>query len=166
MCYRTVMGTVLRLLRLPFEVLLALLVVLDETVRPLYRPLLRWIGTWRFMAGFEAWVAAQHRFFILFLLSVPFVVAEPLKILGLIWIARDAVVTGTVTLALAYLAGFVLVERIYRAGEPKLMTIGWFAELMRLIVIVREAMLGWVRQTAAWRLAVGIRTTVRRWLAS
>lgn len=153
-----------RLLRLPFEVVLALVVVLDELARPFYRPLLRWVATWRLMNWLETWVAARHRFTILVLLAIPFAIVEPLKLQSLVWIARGSVVSGSISLALAYLAGFVLVERIYSAGYPKLMTIGWFARLMRIVVAVREAVLQWVRQTAVWRFAAAVKTRAMRWL--
>lgn len=151
-----------RLLLLPLEALLTLLIVLDELARPLYRPLLRWVATWRLMHRLEAWVAARHRFTILVLLAIPFAIVEPLKVLALLWIGRGAVVPGGILLAFAYLAGFVLVERVYSAGRDKLLTIGWFAWLMGVVTGVREAVSAWARQTAVWRLAARIRARLKR----
>jgi hypothetical protein len=151
-----------RLLRLPLEVLLTVLIVLDELARPLYRPLLRWVATWRLMRRLEAWVAARHRFTILVLLAIPFAIVEPLKVLALLWIGRGALVPGGITLALAYLAGFVLVERVYSAGRDKLLTIGWFAWLMAIVAGVREAVSAWARQTAVWQFAARIRARLKR----
>lgn len=158
-----------RLLRLPFEILLVPLILLDELVRPIYRPLLRWIASWRFMQRLETWVGARHPFAILVLLAIPFAFAEPLKVVSLLWIADGHFKTGTFTLILAYLTSFVVVERIYSAGRDKLLSIGWFAWMMGVMVSVRTALLDWVHQTAFWQAAIRMKeqvtATVRRWLA-
>lgn len=148
-----------RLLLLPVEALLVFFMVLDGLARPLYRPLIRWVASWRLFARFEAWVAARHRLTILALLAVPLLVVEPMKVVALVWIGRGAVVSGTLALALAYLVGFVLVERVYRAGEAKLLTFGWLAKLME----VRAATVAWIKQTAAWKAVAETRRAVAAW---
>lgn len=151
-----------RLLLLPLEALLTVLIILDELARPLYRPLLRWVATWRLMQRMEAWIAARHRFTILVLLAIPYAIVEPLKLVALFWIGRGAVVTGVVALGFAHLVGFVLVERVYSAGRDKLLTIRWFARLMALVVWLRDAVLEWARRTAIWKLAARLRRRLRR----
>ncbi|MBS9476960.1 hypothetical protein [Ancylobacter radicis] len=158
------MTVLLRLLRLPFELVLTVLVLLDEAARPLYRPLLRWVAGLGVMRRFEAWIARLPRLAILTLLAIPFAFAEPLKFVALIWIADGHFKTGTLTLALAYLASFVIVERIYRAGEPKLMTYGWFAFLMERLIAIRTTLLGWVQATALFRAVDRARRRLRAWL--
>ena len=148
-----------RLLLLPVEAILVFFMVLDGLARPLYRPLIRWVASWRLFARLEVWVAARHRATILVLLAVPLVIVEPMKVVALFWIGRGAVVSGTAALALAYLAGFVLVERVYSAGRDKLLTFGWLAKLMAL----RAATVAWIRQTAAWRAVTETRRVVAAW---
>lgn len=140
-------------------------IVLDEIARPVYRPLMRWVASLRLMHRMEIWIAARHRLTILVLLAIPFIIVEPLKIVGLFWIGRGAFVSGIVLLGVAYLAGFVIVERIYSAGRAKLLTIGWFAWGMGLLVTLRTALLERVRRTAAWRAAIRARRAVQAWFA-
>lgn len=157
-----------RLLRLPFEIILVPLILLDELARPIYRPLLRWIASWRIMHRLDKWIGALHPLAILMLLAIPFAFAEPMKVVSLLWIADGHFKTGTVTLVLAYLMSFVIVERIYHAGRDKLLTIGWFAWAMGIMVSLRATLLDWVHQTALWQAAKRIKdrvvATVRGWL--
>lgn len=158
-----------RLLRLPFEVLLVPLILLDELARPFYRPLLRWIASLRFMHRMEKWIGARHPFAILVLLAIPFAFAEPLKVASLFWIANGHLKMGTIALILAYLTSFVVVERIYSAGRDKLLTIGWFSWLMGILVSLRTTLLDWVHRTALWQAAVRMKdraaAMVKRWFA-
>ena len=55
-----------------------------------------------------------------------------------------------------------MIERIYEAGKPKLMTIGWFAQLMGLIAWIRSTILDWVKRTPVWALVTATREMVRR----
>lgn len=155
---------------LPLRILLALvkgalaiLVLVDEAARPLYRPLSRWVAGLRIVARLEEAVARLPRLAILAVLAVPFVVAEPLKLVAVVMMARGQVVAGLVVLALAYLASFLLVERIYHAGRDKLLTYRWLAWLMGLIVAIRQRLLGWVRASPAYAFAIDLRDGVRRW---
>jgi len=159
------MSKLVRLLMLPIEAVMVVFIILDEIARPLYRPLLRWVASLRLMHRMERWVAARHRLTILVLLAIPFITVEPLKIVGLLWIGRGAFVSGVVLLGVAYLAGFVIVERIYSAGKPKLLTFGWFAWMMGLLVALRTALVERVRRTALWRAATRMRARVAAWLA-
>lgn len=161
-----IMNALLRLLRLPLEVVLALLVLIDEVARPFYRPLLRWVAGLRIMQRFERWVAGLPRLAILILLAIPFAIAEPLKFVALFWMAEGHARTGLVTLVLAYLASFVIVERIYTAGEAKLMSYGWFAFLVARLIAVRSALLALVRASALYRWTVRLRERLRRALGA
>jgi len=160
------MSRLARLLLLPVEAVMVLFIVLDEIARPLYRPLLRWVAALRLMHHLERWVAARHRLTILVLLAIPVIIVEPLKILGLFWIGRGALVPGVVLLAVAYLAGFVIVERIYSAGKSKLLTIGWFAWAMGVAIAIRTAMLNWGRRTIVWKTVIRTKATVAAWFTS
>lgn len=159
-------GKVAQLLRVLLAPFVALVVVLDEIVRPLLQPLLRRFAALRLVARTEAAIARMPPYAVLALLAVPFAVAEPLKILALVVMAHGGLASGLVLLAVAYLASFLVVERIYHAGHAALMTIGWFAAIMGFVVRVREAVLGWLRATPLWRrmagFGAGLRETVRR----
>lgn len=142
---------------------LIFLVLLDEVARPLYRPLSDWLARLRIVARMEAAIAKLPRLAILALLAIPFAVAEPLKIIGVIMIARDQVVAGLVVLGLSYLASFLLVERIYHAGRDKLLTYRWLAWVMGLITTIRGRAVAWVRASAAYAFALRVRDEVRNW---
>lgn len=137
----------------PLRVLLTALILLDEVARPLYRPLSRWIASLRLVQRIEGWIATLPRLAVLVLLAVPFIIAEPLKLVGLVMIGRGQIWAGLFVLALAYLASFLIVERIYRAGEPKLLSYRWLAAGIGLLSRLRGLALDWVRRQALYQAA-------------
>lgn len=116
-----------RTLGLAFRLVCALVIILDELARPIYRPLLARLAAWKVMRAFERWIAARSVWTILALLLIPYATVEPLKFVGLLWIANGWAKGGTALLLFAYLVSFVLIERIFTAGRPKLMTLPWIA---------------------------------------
>ncbi|SIQ86240.1 MULTISPECIES: hypothetical protein [unclassified Bosea (in: a-proteobacteria)] len=156
-------GPVLRGLLALLRGVLTVFVVVDELLRPLYRPLLRWIAGLRVMKRLEETVAGLPRPLVLVALAVPFAIAEPLKIFGLVLFAREQFWAGLAVTAFAHLMSFVFVERIYEAGREKLLSYPWFAWIMGQVVRVRDRVLGWVRATAAYGFAVRVRDRARDW---
>jgi hypothetical protein len=151
------------------DLAVAAFVIGAELVRPLYRPLYEALARLALVRRMEAAVARLPRYAILVLLAVPFLGVEPLKVLGVVWMAEGHLWRGLALLAGAYLVSFVLVERIYHAGRAKLLTIGWFATVIGFAVRVRAALLARVRATRAWQVATAsaarIRASVRRLIA-
>lgn len=143
--------------------ILTAFIILDEIARPLYRPLIRRFASLRLVHRLEEAVARLPRALVLLAFAVPFVIAEPLKLLGLILMARDSFWTGLIVLGLAHLATFLIVERIYDAGRDKLMSYRWFAWGMGIVIRLRDQMLGWVRASAAYAFAIRTRNAARRW---
>lgn len=138
-----------------FEVFAAIILIVDAVARPVYRPLLEWFANLAMIHRFEAWIATLPRFVILVFFAVPFIVAEPLKVLAVYLIAIGMVVSGVVLMAVAYLVSFLVVERIYHAGREKLLTYPWFKWGMDRVVFVRDLLLA-ARDAALVR--------VRSWL--
>ncbi|MGY2052875.1 hypothetical protein [Methylobacterium sp. JK268] len=136
------------------DLVIGAFVVGAELVRPLYRPLTEALSRLALVRRLEAAIARMPRFAILALLAVPFLGVEPLKVLGVIWMAEGHLWRGLALLAGAYLVSFVLVERIYHAGRAKLLTIGWLAAAIGFVVRVREAVLAYARDTRAWQAGV------------
>lgn len=153
----------LRALRFLVEIVLAALILLDELARPLYRPLARWIASLRLVARMEAAIARMPRLAVLLLLALPLAIAEPLKIVGLVLVGRGQLVLGIVVLGLAYLASFLVVERIYHAGRTQLLSYGWLAWIMGRLSRLRAAILDRVKSSAAWRFVQERREAVGRW---
>jgi hypothetical protein len=150
-----------RLLLLPAKAVVILYVVLDGIVTPVVRPLLAWVARLQFVIRLQDIVAALPPYAILALLSVPFAVAEPAKIYALYLMTEGQLVTGLVTISMAYLVSLVVVERIYHAGRMKLATIPWFAELMNWLTGIRDRLLAWARATRIWAFSVKLKRNAR-----
>ncbi|KRD96358.1 hypothetical protein ASE63_11050 [Bosea sp. Root381] len=146
--------------------ILTVLIVIDEIARPFYRPLIRRLAALRIVRRIEAAIARLPRLAILVLLAIPFAVAEPLKLLGLVLMAQDRFRTGLVVFAFAHLVSFLLVERIYHAGRHKLLTYRWLAWAMGLLDRLRRKLLDWVRSSAAYAFALRSRDAARHWWRS
>lgn len=136
----------------PIRALIVLALVLDGIFRPLYRPIIRAISRLTFIRKLESRIGGLPRPAILLLLAVPFAIAEPMKIIGLLLIAHGTVKTGVAVTILAHLATFLIVERIYHAGREKILTYAWFAWIMRYVRFARSfydrfklAALNWIR---------------------
>jgi len=153
--------SLIRLLLIPLDLVVGLIIVLDELVRPLYRPLVAWFASLRLVARCEDAIGRLPPYGALVALAIPFAIVEPLKLLGLLFLARGAFTAGIVTTAIGHLAGFLLVERVYHAGRAQLLTIPWFARIMGWIDAIRQVVIGRVKASAAWRRAVALMRLVR-----
>lgn len=136
----------------PIRVIIIFALVLDGIFRPLYRPVIRAISNLTFIQRLESCIERLPRLAILLCLAVPFAIAEPMKIVGLVLIAHGAFKSGLVLTILAHLSTFLIVERIYHAGREKLLTYGWLAWIMRYVRFARSfydrfklAALNWIR---------------------
>lgn len=141
-----------------FRLLCAPLILLDELVRPLYRPLIARLAALKIMHAFERWIAARSVWTILVLLIVPYATIEPLKFVALLWIAGGWPKAGTVLFLVAYLLSFVVIERIYSAGRAKLMTLPWMAWVILTLATLRDRVVAALRLD---RLKASLRRTAR-----
>ncbi|WP_162262454.1 hypothetical protein [Bosea sp. Root483D1] len=151
----------IKLLLIPLDLVVGLVILLDELVRPLYRPLIAWFASLRLVARLEAAIGRLPPYGALVALAIPFAIVEPLKLLGLLFLARGAFMAGIVTTAIGHLAGFLLVERVYHAGRAQLLTIPWFARIMGWIDAIRQVVIGRIKASAAWQRAVVLVRAVR-----
>jgi hypothetical protein len=119
-----------RLALLPVRVVVAILVLISEVIRPVYRPFVRWVSALPFVVHFSDLVSALPRGVILVLFAIPFAIAEPLKVYALILMAKGHLIVGLTIIVFAYLMSFVLVERIFHAGREKLLTYAWLRWIM------------------------------------
>jgi hypothetical protein len=137
----------LRYITLPIRFLVGLIIVADAAAKPVYRPLLDRIASWRIMEAFERLVASLPSLAILILFAIPFVIAEPLKIFALLLMASGKIIVGVPLLIFSYLVTFLLVERIYHAGKEKLLSYGWFAWGMSYVSQIRERLVEFKNET-------------------
>jgi hypothetical protein len=124
--------------------------ILEGAARPLYRPIGRWIADLWLVRELEGRVARLPAYVALGTLAVPFTIAEPLKVVAVYWIALGHFAVGAGTLVLAYGASFIVVERIYHAARPQLLTIVWFAAVLGYAAGLRDGALVKVRLARSW----------------
>lgn len=136
----------------PLRAIIVFAMVLDGIFRPLYRPVIRALSNLKIIRRLESRIAQLPRLAILLCLAVPFAIAEPMKIIGLVLFAHGAFKSGVVLTIIAHLSTFLVVERIYHAGREKLLTYGWLAWIMRYVRFARSfydrlklAALSWIR---------------------
>ncbi len=156
-----------RLLRGIASVVVGVFVVgytlLDELLFPLFRPLIDWLSGLKLFERLGALIQLLPPYAMLVVLAIPFVLIEPLKVFALWWIASGHIIQGGVLLIFSHVLSILVLERLYHTGHAQLMRIGWFATLMGWLVHLRDVALGFVRQTAAWRWARGVATSIRDW---
>jgi len=139
------MSAFARILLGALRLVLAVAILAQEAFARLYRPLIAFVASFRLMSALEAAVRHLPAHGVLAALALPLIIAEPAKMLGLWWLATGSLLSGLVTLALAYALSLLLVERILHAGLPALLTLRWFAWAHRHFVALRERVLGFVR---------------------
>jgi hypothetical protein len=158
-------GSAQRALLRPVAYVAAGLLLLDDIVRPFYRPLLLWIARRRIVQRAEAAIGRLPPYMVLALFAVPFAITEPLKLFGLFLLGTGRPSLAMPTLVIAHGASFLIVERVYRAGRGQLMTIPWFAAIVGAITHVRDAMLARLRATRVWSAAIEAASRIRRLVA-
>jgi hypothetical protein len=152
-----------RLIGLLAEILVTLYLVFDGLLRPLFRPLARWLAKLRLVIRLSELIGRMPAYAVLALLIVPFAFAEPAKIYALYLMASGHVVIGLAVLVAAYLVSIVVVDRIFEAGKPKLFTIPWFFKLWTWLVSYRDRMLDWLKSTYVWKRAGEVKQRFRSW---
>lgn len=144
---------VARLLRVPALVLVTLYFLFDDVVLAAFRPVVAWAAGLRIMLRFAVFLRRLPPYPTLALFLVPFVVLEPLKILGLWIMATGRFTPGLALLLTAHVASIVFVERLFHATRDKLLTIGWFAWGYVRVMRLYDWSMGRLRATASWRWA-------------
>ena len=137
--------------------------ILDTLLFPLFRPLIRYLSGLKVFETIGALILKLPPYLVLLILAVPFVVLEPLKVFALYWFALGHLIQGGILLVVAHTLSILTLERLYHAGKPQLMKIGWFARLMGWLGALRDAALNFAKSTAAWKWAAETGATVRDW---
>ena len=141
-------------------------VVLNEIAGFALRPFNRWLNSLAIITRVGAWIDSLPAYVVLVVLAIPFAIAEPAKILALYLMGTGHVVVGLVLIVAAYLVSLLVVERLYHAGRRKLLTIPWFARLMKWLTGMRDRFLDWARQTAVWQKAHALIAAAKDWFSS
>ncbi len=140
----------------PGGAVVASFTLLDMFGTPVFSPLARRLVE----TGPIAWVRDGSRrlpaYAALVALAVPFIVAEPAKVYGLVLIGRGHFVWGVATILLAYLVSLVLVDTILEGAKPQLRSIGWFARLLDWMTKIKIAVTEYVTATRPYLFLVSL----------
>jgi hypothetical protein len=77
--------------------------------------------------------------------AVPLAIVEPLKLVAAVVAGSGHWVTGTITIACAYLVSLFFVERLFVIAKPKLLTLHWFAAGWTWFVAMRGKALALIK---------------------
>jgi hypothetical protein len=149
------------------EALVVLYVVFNAILRPVFRPLSRWLASLHLVVSLEARLAQLPPGVILVMLLVPFLSAEPAKVYAVYLMGTGHFASGLAIFIGAYVVSLVLVDHIYHAGKAKLRTLPWFAKITDYLFAFRDRLIAWAKTTQVWinfsRFEGRIRGMVMRW---
>lgn len=92
----------------------------------------------------------------------PMVLLFPIKLIGLLLLAQGHAKSAVMLLLGAKLAGTAVLARLFQLVEPALMRIPLFARWYPRWKAWKDRLMFMVRQSPPWRIARGIRNSVRR----
>ncbi|CAN5206208.1 hypothetical protein BH11PSE10_BH11PSE10_19890 [soil metagenome] len=152
----------LRLLRGSIRLLLALLILFEEWGwEPISRLMAR-IGNLPVFRQIEAVIKRLPPYAALGLFLLPTLLLLPVKLLALWLIGIGRAKLGLLVILAAKVIGTAIVARLFALTQPALMQLAWFARLYARWTAWKEALLVWVRASAAWRGARAIKLKMRR----
>jgi hypothetical protein len=140
-----------RVLKHALELLLALILLFEEWG---WRPLADLIGRlarFPLWARMEAQIAALPPYGALFAFLLPVALVFPLKVMALYLVATGHLISATVLLLAAKVAGTAVLARVFTLTQPQLMRVGWFATLYNTVMPWKEALFAHIRATPVWR---------------
>jgi hypothetical protein len=151
-----------RVIYVPAEIVVAVYVIVDGIVGPIFGPLVRWLSGLRLVRRMERAIASLPPYVILALLVVPFGIAELAKVYAVFLMGTGHFKPGMTIFIGAYVVSILVCERIFHAGKARLMTIPWFAALFNWVMAIKDAILAWIVATRVWRFAVRAKARLAR----
>jgi hypothetical protein len=138
---------VLRIAKPVLWTLAAIYLLVDAVLLPLARPIGDWIARRTMLDGLHDWIAARGRYTTLALFLAPLIVLEPVKPVAALLATRGHVLFAVILFGVGEMLKLVLVERMFRIGRDKLLSIAAFAFAFGKYRAARR----WLEATAAWR---------------
>lgn len=135
------------------QIFVTLWVIADAILSPIFRPLMRWLSRLRLIQAIERGIASLPAYGVLALLAAPFAVEELAKVYSFVLMGGGHFKSGVLLYIACHVFAILVCERIYRAGEDKLMTIAWFARLMTWLKGYKDRLVAWVKATSFYRRA-------------
>lgn len=155
-----------RVLQLPVAFIMASYYVLQAVVRPVIKPLARWLAGLRMFEAMRGAIEKLAPYPSLILLIVPVIIVEPLKVVALAIMDTGRILFGAVVLAGSEAMSLLVVERLFSVVKPKLLTLPWFAVAWDWFASLRDQLLEWFHSTSAWSSILQVkewaRSAVRR----
>jgi hypothetical protein len=143
--------SILRHVATPILAIFAVLYFLiDALFLSLLRPVGRLIGRLDPAVRLGNWVRSLSPYCALTLFLVPLIVLEPAKPVGFFLIASGRAWAGVAVIGIGEVLKILIVERLFHVSRNKLLSIGWFARLYRLVTF----WLDWLRRRPAWQASV------------
>ncbi len=143
-----------RLLLMPVVVLLAVLFFLVEDVSwPIVSALAARLARLPAIARIEAWIARRGPYPTLLLITIPFVVLEPLKLYGLYLMGFGHIIYGIIAFLFAEIVRTAIAARIFTIGRAKLLSIVWFTWVYGGIMDARDWAYSHLTLMPAWQMA-------------
>ena len=135
-------GSDMKFLRRSLLTLLAMVFLLETWIWDVFATAGRWIGAHvpfeKFKAAVARLIAKLPPLAALVLFAIPGLVVLPFKIGGLWLIASGHVIAGGAVFLAAKVAGVGVAAFLFELTRDKLMTMGWFATLYKLVMGWRD----------------------------
>jgi hypothetical protein len=147
----TAWSVVRPILRLAFEVTLALIILFEEWGwRPLAALLARAAHV-KPIAVIEAWITHLPPYAALCVFALPTLFLLPLKLLALFLIATGHKVMAALLFLGAKVFGTAIVARLFHLTHDQLMQIAWFKAAYNRVMPWKDALVDRVRQSGVWK---------------
>jgi hypothetical protein len=139
------------ILKLSFEVLLAVVIVFEEWGWQPLSALLGRIAYLKPIAAFEGWVRGLPPYGALAVFALPSLCLFPLKLLALFLIATGHKLMAGLLFIAAKVFGTAIIARLFHVTHDQLMRIGWFKSGYERLMPWKEALVERVRQSSVWK---------------
>jgi hypothetical protein len=158
-----------RLATAPFVFIVAIIILLEDWLWDDLARLAAAIGRLPVFNQIETLITKLPPYAALTLFAVPSLLLIPVKLVALYFISHGHALFGFVTVAAAKVAGTALVARIFTLTRPKLMRIGWFAQVYNRFVAFKARIYEAIKSTAIYKAAhrriVRMRAVLKAWKA-
>jgi hypothetical protein len=144
------------------QILVGIWVIVDSILSPIFRPFMRWLSGLHVVKAIEHGIASLPAYGILALLAAPFAAEEIVKIYSFVLMGGGHFKTGVLLYIGCHVFAILVCERIYRAGETKLMTIPWFARFITWLSGYKERLVAWAKSTIIYRRAAELKNQLRQ----
>jgi hypothetical protein len=150
-----------RMLFAPLLHATALLLLLEEWLWDLGGRSMARLAAWPPLNAVEARVQALPPYGALIVFALPGILLLPVKILGVIAIARGHAAWGVGVIVLAKLGGATVVARLYALTEARLLTLPWFERWHGRVTDLQQRLTASLIETGAWRRLRAIADSLR-----